>query len=218
MIKDLIIYEDEWLIAIDKPSGMLVHPTKNPEPDEQIALKALRNHLGQYLFVVHRLDRPTSGVLIFTKTPEVQSQLSILFQTWQVKKQYYAVVPFETPKEFSVDLPVKREETDEPMPSFTHFEMITSIPANKLATSPFTLPKVSPQTGRFHQIRRHLAWNNFPIMNDYLYGDIPFNTKLAEETKITRLMLLAKSIEFIHPVTQKRVFIETPFPQEFLKF
>lgn len=213
-----ILFEDEWLIAIDKPAGMLVHPGREPEPDDQIALKSVRNYLGQYVYIVHRLDRPTSGVLIFTKDQETQSRLSILFQNWDVKKQYCAVVPGEAPEQFEVDLPVKRNDEAEAMPSFTKFERISFKEPGAVAENSFSLLKVNPHTGRFHQIRRHLAWNSLPIMGDYLYGDIDQNNLIAEQTGIKRMMLLAESIHFTHPVTGVETLIKAEIPPDFLRF
>ena len=213
-----IIFEDEWLIAIDKPAGMLVHPGKEVEPDDRIALKSVRNYLNQYVYIVHRLDRPTSGVLIFTKDKPTQSKLSVLFQNWEVKKQYFAVVVGESKMSDHIDLPVKRDEESEAMPSLTHYSQVSYVPSGTMADSSFSLLEVNPHTGRFHQIRRHLAWNSLPILGDYLYGDIDQNNSLAEQTDVKRMMLMSNSIEFTHPVTGNRLKIETDIPAEFRKF
>lgn len=213
-----ILYQDEWLIAIDKPPGMLVHPGKEPEPDEQIALKSIRNYLKQYVFVVHRLDRPTSGVLIFAKDKDTQSKLSILFQNREVDKKYLAVVAGEAPEKNSVDLPIKRDEESEAAPSLTHFTRLNLTKEGALGDTSFSLLDVDPVTGRFHQIRRHLFWTGFPIMGDYLYGSIEDNDRMAEQTGVKRMMLMAKSLEFIHPQTGEEVKIEAELPEDFLKF
>lgn len=213
-----ILFEDEWLIAIDKPAGMLVHPGKEAEADEHIALKSVRNYLEQYAYVVHRLDRPTSGVLVFTKDQQTQSKLSILFQTWQVKKKYYAVVLGETALEGKVDIPVKRNDESEAMPSLTNFRRRNFIPAGEFAETSFSFVDVEPHTGRFHQIRRHFSWSGFPIMGDYLYGDIETNNRNAELTGVKRMMLMSYSLEFTHPQTGEQLQIEAEIPQEFKKF
>ena len=213
-----ILFEDEWLIAIDKPAGMLVHPGREPEPDEHIALKSVRNYLDQYAYVVHRLDRPTSGVLVFTKDQKTQSKLSIQFQTWQVQKKYYAVVLGETSENDEVDIPVKRNEESEAMPSLTRYKRKNFVPAGVYGSSAFSLLDVAPHTGRYHQIRRHLAWTGFPIMGDYLYGEIETNDKNAELTSVKRMMLMSYSLEFIHPQTGKLLQITAEMPEEFKKF
>jgi len=213
-----ILFEDEWLIAIDKPAGMLVHPGRDPEPDEHIALKSVRNYLGQYAYVVHRLDRPTSGVLVFTKDQETQSKLSILFQTWEVKKKYYAVVLGETDIQGEVDIPVKRNEESEAMPSLTKYSRKNFVGPGTFGDSSFSLLDVKPHTGRYHQIRRHLSWTGFPIMGDYLYGDIETNDKNAELSDVKRMMLMSYSLNFIHPQTGEGIIIEAEMLDEFQKF
>jgi tRNA pseudouridine65 synthase len=213
-----ILYQDDHLIAIDKPAGMLVHPGRDPEPDEQIAMKALRNYLGQYVYIVHRLDRPTSGVLVFTLSKEVQSKLSIQFQKWQVHKKYYAVALGETPAEFEVDTPVKRDDDSKPAPSLTKFKKISYVPKGVLAERDFTLLDVEPYTGRFHQIRRHLSWEGFPIVGDYLYGDIDENNSISDQIAIRRMMLMSYSLELTHPVTCQKLLIKTAMPPEFATF
>jgi len=213
-----ILFEDDWLIAIDKPAGMLVHPGRDPEPDEHIALKSVRNYLGQYAYVVHRLDRPTSGVLIFTKDQETQSKLSVMFQSWQVKKKYYAVVLGETPEKDKVEIPVKRNEESEAMPSLTNYYRKNLVPAGEYADYSFSLLDVEPHTGRYHQIRRHLSWTGFPIMGDYLYGDIDTNDSNAALTGVKRMMLMSYSLDFVHPQTSKPLLIEAEMPAEFKKF
>ena len=213
-----ILYEDDWLIAIDKPAGMLVHPGREPEPDEHIALKSVRNYLDQYAYVVHRLDRPTSGVLVFTKDQETQSKLSILFQTWKVQKKYFAVVIGETEESAEVDLPVKRNDESEAMPSLTKYTRKALTPAGVLSDSSFSLLDVKPHTGRFHQIRRHLSWTGFPIVGDYLYGDIDTNNFNAEKTGVKRMMLMSYSLGFPHPQTGEYILIEAEMPPEFKKF
>lgn len=213
-----ILYQDDWLIAIDKPAGMLVHPGKEPEPDEHIALKSVRNYLDQYVFVVHRLDRPTSGVLIFARDKDTQSKLSILFQTWEVNKKYLAVVVGEAPESNSIDLPIQRDEESKPASSLTHYKRLKFTAAGELGESAFSLLDVDPHTGRYHQIRRHLFWTGLPIMGDYLYGSIEENDRIAEETGVKRMMLMSKSLEFIHPQTGAAVKIEAEMPEGFLKF
>jgi tRNA pseudouridine65 synthase len=213
-----ILYQDEHLIAIDKPAGMLVHPGRDPEPDDQIAMKALRNYLGQYVYIVHRLDRPTSGVLVFTLSKEVQSKVSIQFQKWQVHKKYYAAALGETPDEFEVDTPVKRDDDSKPAPSLTKFKKISYVPKGVLADRDFTLLDVEPYTGRFHQIRRHLAWEGYPIVGDYLYGDIDENNLISDQIDIKRMMLMSYSLELTHPVTCKKLLIKTGMPPEFAMF
>ena len=213
-----IIYEDDWLIAINKPAGMLVHPGRDPEPDEHIALKSVRNYLGHYAYVVHRLDRPTSGVLVFTKDQKTQSLLSIMFQTWKVKKKYFAVVLGGAPKSGEVDIPVSRDEESDAMPSLTNYDRRNFVPAGELSDTSFSLLDVKPHTGRHHQIRRHLVWTAFPIMGDYLYGDIETNDLNAEKTGVKRMMLMSYSLEFTHPQTGANVLIEVDMSEEFKKF
>ncbi|MCM8533048.1 MAG: pseudouridine synthase [Lentisphaeraceae bacterium] len=209
-----IIYEDEWLIAINKPVSMLVHPGRDPEPDDQIAMKALRNHLSQYVYILHRLDRPTSGVLLFAKDQETQSKVSIIFQERKIEKRYYALVRGETSQEFSVDLEINRAHDEVPRPSLTHFSKLKEVVIPSLEQT-FTLLNCHPITGRIHQIRRHLEHKGHAIMGDYLYGDIEENNAFVEETEIKRMMLMSYLLEFTHPYTDELIRIELPYEEEF---
>lgn len=211
-----ILYEDDWLVAINKPVGMLVHPGREKEPDDQIAMKALRNHLGHYVYILHRLDRPTSGVLLFAKNQEAQSKVSIIFQERQIKKRYFALVRGITPEKFKVDLPINRAHDEIPRPSLTEFKTLGTTVIEDLDQS-FSLLDCKPETGRIHQIRKHLESEGHAIMGDYLYGDIEENNTFAEHSGIKRMMLISRLLAFKHPYTDKEIRIELSCPEEFMK-
>lgn len=211
-----IIYEDEWLIAINKPVSMLVHPGREKEPDDQIAMKALRNHLGHYVYILHRLDRPTSGVLLFAKNQEAQTKVSIIFQERQIKKRYFALVRGETPERFKVDKPINRAHDEIPRPSLTEFKTLEIIRIEELNQS-FSLLDCKPETGRIHQIRKHLESAGHAIMGDYLYGDIEENNSFADKTGLKRMMLMSRLLAFKHPFTDEDIRIELICPEEFTR-
>ena len=209
-----IIYEDEWLVAINKPVSMLVHPGREKEPDDQIAMKALRNHLGHYVYILHRLDRPTSGVLLFAKSQEAQTKVSIIFQERQIKKRYFALVRGKTTGKFTVDKPINRAHDEIPRPSLTEFKTLETATIIEL-NQDFSLLDCKPETGRIHQIRKHLESVGHAIMGDYLYGDIEENDAFAENTGIKRMMLMSRLLAFRHPFTGQEIRIELSCPEEF---
>jgi tRNA pseudouridine65 synthase len=207
-----IIYEDEFLIAINKPAGMLVHPGRDPEPDDQVAMKALRNHLGHYVYILHRLDRPTSGVLLFAKTPEAQTAVAIIFEKRKIEKRYYAVVHGKTPESFSVDQQLRRSEEEALRDCLTHFKTLKYNPDKDLS-----LLEIEPITGRIHQIRRHLLHAGFPITGDYLYGVREQNEEFSAYSGNTRMLLMSYQLAFEHPFSGGQLHIEIPCEQEFLR-
>jgi tRNA pseudouridine65 synthase len=207
-----IIYHDAFFVAVDKPAGMLVHPGRDPEPPEHIAMKVLRDQLGHYVYTVHRLDRPTSGILLFALTPEFQPRLQALFAEHQIQKTYRAVVFGSAPEEQTIDQALAKDE-DSP-----ERECRTTI--RRLSTSicgPYALShlEVMPKTGRLHQIRRHLAHIGHPIVCDYLYGDIPTNESIAELSGIPRMRLHAERLDFLHPESGEAMRLVTEVPAGF---
>lgn len=210
-----ILYRDEYLVVINKPSGMLVHPGREPEPREQIAMKVLRDQIGQRVTTLHRLDRPTSGVLVFALEKAAGSHMRRLFDAHQVEKTYHAVVAGTTEARWENSTPLQKVEGEPFRDSTTEFSRLS---VGEIKGKTHSTLRVFPKTGRYHQIRRHLAGDGFPIIGDYLYGDHDEMSEWVRLTEQTRLMLHAASIRFEHPRNGALLDIEAPLPARFSVF
>ncbi|MCF6312628.1 MAG: pseudouridine synthase [Verrucomicrobiales bacterium] len=210
-----ILYHDQWLVVVDKPAGMLVHPGRDPEPVEQIAMKTLRDQLGQRVYPVHRLDRPTSGVLLFLLDQKVVDCVRKQFDQQLVKKTYAAVVCGETPEEWTTRDGLQKSEGEPFREAETYFvrDRICNI-----GSDVFSVLTAAPKTGRFHQIRKHLLSSGNPIVGDFLYGEIGKMERIAELIDQPRLMLHARQLSFTHPVEGHEIVVTSPLPERFKPF
>ncbi len=216
-----LLYEDAFLVAIDKPAGMLVHPGREPEETEWIAMKRLRDQLGCRVFPVHRLDRPTSGVLLFALDKQTAGHTQQAFERRNVRKTYHAVVCGIAPVAWTCDSPLIETVGEEPQSAKTTFERLCVSPDGAFPDEPslrLSLLKVTPETGRFHQIRRHLLESGMPIAGDFRYAGRERSFELGRVLGIgTRMLLQAKSLSLDHPVTAEPLLIEAPVDACFRK-
>jgi len=205
-----ILYQDERVVAIDKPAGLLVHSTKEHSSAEWVVMKRLRDQLGKKVYPAHRLDRPTSGVLLFALDEETLAILHEAFTTRAVKKTYLAVVEGVPPDQWESHAPIEDSAGEKETTAHTAFELLRTKDG-------VSLVKALPTTGRFHQIRRHLAGAGFPIVGDYRYGKIERNDEWGKLLGTgTRMLLQAKVLELAHPWTGKSLKIEVPDDADFL--
>jgi len=215
-----ILFEDTEFIAIHKPSGILVHRTRISE-DTVFVLQLLRDQVGYHIFPVHRLDRMTSGVLVFGKTKDAASSLSKLFREQQIDKTYLAVVRGHLPATGTIDYALARSPDHQKQPALTDYRTLdqTEIPhaISRYPTSRYSLVEVTPKTGRFHQIRKHFAHLRHPVIGDRPHGDCKHNKYLREKLGIRTMLLHAQSFSFIHPRTQKRVIIDSKLDNSFVE-
>jgi tRNA pseudouridine65 synthase len=239
-----ILYQDEYLVAIDKPAGLFVHRSFMDRDEIYFALQLVRDQIGQYVYPVHRLDRPTSGVLLFALNKEVAQKLNEAFaaksnsdgmseikNNSDLTKTYYALVRGHLPitkqaelidyslKEKLDKLGDKNVSRDKaPQSAKTYFKVVkqASLPIalGKFDSVRYSLVKLLPITGRRHQIRRHLAHLRYPILGDINYGDNKQNPFFIQHFGFKRLMLIAKSLSFIHPITNKRILITAKFDKQ----
>jgi tRNA pseudouridine65 synthase len=216
-----ILYEDDFLVAIDKPAGMIVHPGREAEGPEWIAMKRLRDQLGRHVFPVHRLDRPTSGVLLFALDKQTAGPAQQAFELRKVAKTYHAIVCGVAPQEWLCETPLRANPEDELLPAETLFERLDVAPESTFAsdrTLSLSLLKASPRTGRFHQIRRHLLEAGLPIVGDFRYAGQDRSFELGEILGTgTRMLLQAKVLELLHPRTGEPLRIEAPVDVDFRK-
>ncbi|TWO70613.1 pseudouridine synthase [Caenimonas sedimenti] len=206
-----ILHADADLVAIDKPAGLLVHPSALDAHEERTALQLLRSQLGQRLWPLHRLDKATSGVLLFARHAEAARHWGLAFETGQVRKRYLALVRGWPPAEGEIDQPLARDpelpSTGQPqVPALTRyrrlacFEWPFSVDARH-ATSRYALMEVEPLTGRRHQIRRHFKRIAHPLVGDTTHGKGAHNRAVAEWLGVQRLWLHALHIELASPET-----------------
>lgn len=223
-----ILYQDDYLVAVNKPSGMLVHRSWLDTHETQFVMQQLRDQLGQYVYPVHRLDRPTSGVLLFALSSEVANLLCIQFEQHQVEKSYLAVVRGYLSTEGKIDYPLKVQldkladkftQVDKaPQSAVTIYQSLAMVEmpysTKKYPTSRYSLLRLFPQTGRKHQLRRHMKHIFHPILGDTQYGDLHQNRALTEHTGIQRLMLHAEKLIVTHPILQQAICLYAPLDNQ----
>ncbi|SEK83051.1 tRNA pseudouridine synthase C [Colwellia chukchiensis] len=223
-----ILYQDEYLVAVDKPAGLFVHRSFMDKDEIYFALQLVRDQIGQYVYPLHRLDRPTSGVLLFALTQECARLMGQKFTEQEIVKTYYALTRGHLLTDGIIDHPLK-EKLDElgdknvnpdkaPQSAQTVYHSMASAtipqPLGRYPSVRYSLIKCQPKTGRRHQIRRHLAHLRHPIIGDINYGDNKQNPFFAQHFAFKRLMLMAKQVDFIHPITKKAVTIHADFDQQ----
>lgn len=215
-----VLYLDDWFVAVDKPAGMVVH--RNPYPNQgRPVLQALRDQLGQRLYPVHRLDRPTSGALIFGRSPEAASRLNAEFTARRVEKRYLAVVRGHTPASERIDYALREEHDSAPQPAVTHYCRLATaeldVPCGRYPTARYSLLEVRPETGRYRQIRKHMHHISHPIIGDTSHGDGRHNRLFRTHFASHRLLLFATELHFTHPFQGGAVTVTAPPDAESLQ-
>jgi len=217
-----IIYIDEHLVAINKPSGLLVHRSEIDRHETRFALQLVRNQIGQRVYPVHRLDKPTSGVLLFARQPEIASLLVEQWRQRDVEKHYLAIVrgymPEFTHLDYAMSPPVdkyaKHERVKPPQEAITDFSCLATVEipvaVDKYPQSRYALIDCRPHTGRKHQIRRHLKHLSHPIIGDARYGKGRHSRYFRDHMDAPRLLLHAWSLEMIHPVSNTPLTLIAP--------
>ena len=217
-----ILYQDEYLVAINKPSGLLVHKSPIDKHETQFALQLVRDQIGQYVYPIHRLDKPTSGVLLFALSAEIAQSMSLLFRSSKVCKEYIAVVRGFTEDGSLIDYPLKqmldtKEQkqqgiTKEIQEAQTEYKRLTTVelpfPVSRYPVARYSLVKLLPKTGRKHQIRRHMKHIFHPIVGDTKHGRGEHNKLFREKYECHRLLLHSNRLSFMHPVSKKYLVID----------
>ncbi|MEM9025839.1 MAG: pseudouridine synthase [Verrucomicrobiota bacterium] len=222
-----ILYQDETFVAVHKPSGLLVHRSPLARDADTAALQIVRDQLQMHIYPIHRLDRPTSGILLFALSTESAAAIYEQLSERTAQKEYWALVrgwvmdPMEIDSELDKNQvypqPGKERET-KLQEALTQVEPIQRVelqqPVGKYETARYTLLKVFPKTGRTHQIRRHLTRENHPLIGDTRYGDGAHNQFFRESYSCKRLMLAARSLRFNHPTSGRELYIECPLAED----
>jgi len=211
-----ILYQDEWLVAVDKPAGHLVHPADQPQEDDLVTMKILRNQLGRLVYNIHRIDRPTTGVLLFGIDNTVAKHLHRALERHEVQKTYLAIA-HGTPKspQWQCHEPIQKHEGAPIREAHTSFKVLENV---AIKGTTLTLLEASPHTGRFHQIRRHLLHEGTPIVGDYRYAGIEQSDALGAQLGTgSRMLLQSHSIAFDHPITGDLLHIKAPADPHFTR-
>ena len=217
MSEDLeIVFESDELIAINKPHGLLVHRSKIAKDATEFALQKLRDQIQQKVYPAHRLDRKTSGVLLFGKSKEAESKVQELFRDRKMSKVYRAIVRGFIEERGTIDYAIG--ENDKKLEAITNFECIEQfeipLPYGKFQTSRYSYIEIVPETGRFHQIRKHMAHIFHPIIGDRPHGCNKQNKLWKEKFNMDTMMLHASLLSFENDYFGK-VLIKADLSSEF---
>ncbi|WP_293747709.1 pseudouridine synthase [Limnohabitans sp. Rim8] len=220
-----ILYLDDYLAIVHKPAGWLVHRTPLDKGETRFVLQTLRDQIGQHVWPVHRLDKGTSGVLLFALDADTARLLGQAFESGQgLQKTYRAVVRGWPADAGLIDHPLKRMPDDmrterlevQPAQSrfatLRHFEL--PLPQQGFASTRCAEVALEPLTGRRHQLRRHMKHIAHPIIGDATHGKGPLNRDVAELIGLQRLWLHATRLQLAHPVSAQPLVIEAPLPAE----
>jgi tRNA pseudouridine65 synthase len=230
-----ILFEDEHYVIINKPHNLLVHRTSISEEKEEFALQILRDQLNCWVSPCHRIDRKTSGILVFAKSKEADAAMGKLFQgvvrqggmppglspnlqNSAINKKYIALVRGFLPESGTCDRPLENEK-GKIQEAVTHFNCLQQvelpIAVSRYPTSRYSLAEITPETGRMHQIRRHFAQMRHYLIGDKTHGECKHNKMFEEHFGLNTMLLHASEIEFIHPFSNEKIHIKAELSSEF---
>nr|WP_206046756.1 tRNA pseudouridine(65) synthase TruC [Haliea sp. SAOS-164] len=210
-----VLYRDEHLVAVHKPSGLLVHRSPIDRHETRFALQLVRDQVGQRVYPVHRLDKPTSGVLLFALSPEIARELSTQFAEHSMGKTYLAVVRGYCPDSGSIDHPltdkadaIADRNRSQPRPAqsaHTDYRCLATVElphaVDRYPQARYSLVELLPREGRRHQLRRHMKHIGHPIIGDAKYGKGVHNRFFREHYACERLLLACTGMDLLHPVS-----------------
>jgi tRNA pseudouridine65 synthase len=210
-----LLFQDEGMAIVDKPSGIAVH--KGLDRADDNVLKRLNRQLGTWVWPSHRLDRATSGALVFALNEEAASALARAFMEGRAQKTYLAWVRgAPEPREGVIDHPVPRsEESEERLEAITSYRTVAIANDVRSGLPRYGLVVCEPRTGRYHQIRRHMRHVHCPILGDTTYGDNKENKALRAHGELRRLALHAIGLSIPHwREPERRVEVVAPIPED----
>lgn len=224
-----ILFRDTDYIAINKPAGLLVHRSMIDRHETRFAIQLLRDQIGQHVFPVHRLDKPTSGVLLFALNRDAARKMGECFTSGGVEKRYLAIVRGFASEQDRIDYPLKEKldkmtdanaNWDKPaQAAVTGYRRLATAelpyPVGRYESCRYSLLELQPETGRKHQIRRHMKHIFHPIVGDTTYGDGKHNAFFRRQFHLHRLMLAATGLVFQHPVSGDTIELTAPLDTEF---
>ena len=203
-----LLFVDRWVVVANKPSGLLVH--RGWDDDDDVAMFRVRDAIGEHVFPLHRLDRGTSGALLFARTREAAAVLARAFEEGRIDKRYFALVRGAPPESGVIDYAIEKKEGGPRVPAVTRFRRVACSPVDRCA-----LVEAMPETGRLHQVRRHLRHIDHPLVGDVKHGSGSINRHYRATYGLHRLALHAHLLAFDHPTTSARVVVSAPLPDDF---
>ncbi len=223
-----ILYQDEHLVAINKPTALLVHRSLIDKRSQVFALQLTRDQIGQRVYPDHRLDKPTSGVLVFALSSEMAKRLSLQFMQRGVQKTYNALVRGYTEPEGHIDYALieqldkiadaNADQNKPAQPAITDYSCLKQIElpfaVGRYSSARYSWVELRPHTGRKHQLRRHMKHIFHPIVGDTSHGDGRHNAFVRGQFGCQRLMLHASRMELFHPVTQTPMSVTANRPKD----
>lgn len=235
MFKDFvleILYQDEYLVVINKPTGLLVHKSMIDSKEIYFAMKIIRDQIEQWVYPVHRLDKPTSGVLLFALDSQTARSMSEQFSQHTIEKKYLAIVRGYIEKDGFIDyaLSVKLDKIadkevkkdKEVQEAQTHYKRLAKLElpnaVGRYERTRYSLVELTPKTGRKHQLRRHMKHLSHHILGDTKYGRGEHNKMVREYYSCHRLMLHALSLSFIHPMSKEKITVRASLDTTWVNF
>jgi tRNA pseudouridine65 synthase len=227
-----ILYRDDFLVAIHKPAGLLVHRSDIDRHETRFAVQLLRDQIGQRVHPLHRLDKGTSGVLLFALDAGSAREVGGQFQRDQVNKRYLAIVRGWPPEAGVIDHALSRQFDDygrklgpegkaEALPAVTEYRRLATVElpdaVDRYPTSRYALLRLIPKSGRQHQLRRHLKHIAHPIIGDATWGKGIHNRFFQQRFGCGRLLLACTGIELRHPQDGRSLAIEAPLEEGFAR-
>ncbi|ODV09299.1 MAG: pseudouridylate synthase [Rhodanobacter sp. SCN 68-63] len=216
-----ILHQDDALIAVNKPAGLAVHRSKMVGNAEEFLIDLLREQVGGNVYLAHRLDRATGGVLLIARSSEVAGALGEQFMGRDVHKQYLAVVRgWPEPVEALIDYPLPgSRETGPRREARTRYRRLATVEVpialGRYPQQRYALVEAEPETGRFRQIRKHMAHIHHPIIGDCQHGRGDHNRLYKQHFGCHRMLLHARRITLRHPVSGAPLVIEAPLDEAF---
>ncbi|WP_232207683.1 pseudouridine synthase [Pseudoxanthomonas sp. J35] len=216
-----VLYEDAWLAVVDKPAGLMVHGSVLAADETDFAADRLRAQFGRPIFLVHRLDRATSGCLLLAFDRDSASALGKAVMAQQLDKRYLAVCRGWPEAAFTIDRPLDGGPgKPQKKPAVTRFRRLATgelpVPSAGFPTSRYALLECEPVTGRFRQIRRHLKHASHHLVGDTSHGDGRHNRQFRMRG-VHRMLLHAWRLGLPHPHTGARMEVEAPVSGEFAR-
>lgn len=224
-----VLYQDEHIVAIHKPAGLLVHRSPIDRHETQFAVQMTRDAIQQKVYPIHRLDKPTSGLLLFALDADSARLLGEQFSTHSIQKTYQAICRGWPAEQGEIDYALlykndalaekNKQVATEPQSALTQYRTLATTTIDhqmgRYEQQRYSLVELKPKTGRKHQLRRHLNHIHHPIIGDVKYGDRHHNHFYYAWLKQHRLYLAATSLSFTHPYTQQKMTIEAPLENTF---
>ena len=214
-----ILHADDSIVAVDKPAGLAVHRSNLVGRDDAYLVDAVREATGRTLYLAHRLDRATSGVVLLGASKEIVAALGEQFMARTVGKRYLAIARGFLDDAGTIDHPLDAPGKPEPKPAVTHWRTLARvelpIPLSRYESVRYSLLEIEPETGRYQQIRRHLRHVSHHLVGDTTHGRGEHNRLFRQRFGVHRMLLHAASLAFDHPVGGERVVVHAPLDEAF---